>query len=88
MQKGREEIDRVEKLHRDGKKFENKGDAQIAFEKYQQITTIVADFPTIDADIHRIKQTLALLADISPGKSPDYAEPQAAQEAEGLAENG
>lgn len=85
--KAKEKIDRVEKLHRDGKKFENKGDAQIALEKYQQITSIVADFPTIDADINRINQTLALLADISPGKSPEYSKSQAELEVEDIAEN-
>ena len=79
-QKAREEIDRVERLHRDGKKFENKGDAQIAFEKYQQITTTVVDFPTIDSDLRRVQQTLALLADISPGKSLDFAEQQPSEE--------
>ncbi len=83
--KAREEISKVEKLHRDGKKFENKGDAQIALEKYQQITTTVADFPTIDADIRRIKQTIDLLADISPGKNFDSATPQSPEEAEAVA---
>lgn len=87
-QKAREEIDRVERLHRDGKKFENKGEAQIALEKYQQITATVVDFPTIDSDLRRIKQTLALLADISPGKNLDFAEPKPTEEAESFAHNG
>ncbi len=73
-EKAEEQIEKVEKLHRDGKKFENKGEAQIALEKYQQITDIVADFPTIAVDIHRIKQTLALLADINPAKSFNFPE--------------
>lgn len=85
--KAREEINRVEKLHQDGKKFENKGEAQIALEKYQQIATIVGDFPKIDADIRRIKQTLALLADISPGKNGDPAKPQSAGDTETVAKN-
>ncbi len=73
-QKARDEISRVEKLHRDGKKFENRGEAQVALEKYQQIATLVTDFPTLDSDIHRIKQTLTLLADISPDITPDFLE--------------
>jgi len=68
----REEIDKAERLHSDGKKFENKGDAKIALEKYQQIATIVTDFPNLGSDIHRIKQTLALIADISPNTTPEY----------------
>ncbi len=80
--KAREEIGRAEKLHHDGKKFENKGDAQIALEKYQQITCTVADFPTIDADIRRIKQTLALLADISPSKNFDTTQEESLEERE------
>ena len=87
-EKAREEIERVEKLHRDGKKFENKGEAQIALEKYQQITTTVTDFPTIDSDIHRIKQTLALLADISPGKTLDFSEPQSSEKSAPPVKNG
>ena len=87
-QKAREEIDRVEKLHRDGKKFENKGDAQIALEKYQQISTTVVDFPTLDSDLRRIKQTLALLADIVPGKSLDLAELQPSDKTKALDKNG
>ena len=73
-QKAKDEISKVEKLHSDGKKFENRGEAQIALEKYQQITATVADFPNIDSDIHRIKQTLSLLADITPTKTPDFSE--------------
>ncbi len=87
-EKAREEIERVEKLHRDGKKFENKGDAQIALEKYQQIISTVADFPTIDSDIHRVKQTLALLADISPGKNLGFSEPQPSNKSDAPVKNG
>jgi ubiquitin-protein ligase len=74
-QQARDKIRTVEKLHRDGRKSEDKGDAQIAFEIYQQIPTIVTDFPTIDSDIQRIKQTLALLADISPDIALDFSDP-------------
>ncbi|TKB24883.1 hypothetical protein FCL47_16720 [Desulfopila sp. IMCC35006] len=87
-ERAREEIERVEKLHRDGKKFENKGEAQIALEKYQQITSTVADFPTIDSDIHRVKQTLALLDDISPGKTLDFSAPQPADKSSPPVKNG
>ena len=72
-QRAKGEIRVVEKLHRDGKKFENKGDAQIALEKYQQITTIVSDFPTIDADIQRTEQTLALMADTLQDRAHDLS---------------
>ncbi len=64
-QHARDEIQKVEKLYSDGKKFENKGDAQIALEKYQQLNVIVTDFPNIDSDIQRVQQTLNLLDDIS-----------------------
>ncbi|MCP4339935.1 MAG: hypothetical protein GY799_13850 [Desulfobulbaceae bacterium] len=79
-QHARDIIRTAEKLHRDGKKFENKGDAQIALEKYQQITTIISDFPAIDIDIQRIKQTLALMADITPNIALDFTEPDASAE--------
>lgn len=82
--KARDEINRVEKLHNDGNKFENKGDAQIALEKYQQIATIVADYPTLDADIRRINQTLALLADISPGKNLNSSQAQSTDQAKAV----
>lgn len=68
----RDKIELVEKLHGDAKKFEKKGEAHIAFEKYAQIMTIVADFPAIDTDIHRIKQTLALLDDIQTENRADF----------------
>jgi ubiquitin-protein ligase len=79
-QNARDEIRKVEKLHRDAKKFENKGNALIAFEKYQQIAAFVTDFPAIDSDIHRIKQTLALLNDISPDIASHFFEPHASAE--------
>lgn len=87
-QNAKDEISRAEKLHSDGKKFENRGEAQVAFEKYQQITTIIADFPTIDSDIHRIKQTLSLLADITPAKGPDFSEKKTSTEHQSPVNNG
>ncbi|MGB3221195.1 MAG: hypothetical protein WBB23_00175 [Desulforhopalus sp.] len=60
-QKSKDIIQRAQKLHLEAKKFEDKGESQIALEKYEQITTLAADFPHIDADLHRLKQTLALL---------------------------
>ncbi len=85
--KAQQEIRKVEKLHSDGKKFENKGDAQIALEKYQQITTIVSDFPTIDSDIQRVKQTLTLLGSISSNKTSDAAQPEVSKKTEHPADN-
>lgn len=66
-QKSKNIIEKAEKLHVEGKKFEDKGDSQIALEKYEQITTLTSDFPHIDSDIQRIKQALAL----SDGAPPD-----------------
>ena len=73
-QKARDEVQRVEKLHSDAKKFENKGNARIALEKFQQITGLVTDFPAIDSDIQRIQQTLALIEDINPDRAPELFE--------------
>lgn len=75
VRKARDKIELVEKLHRDAKKFEKKGEDRIAFEKYQQIATIVADFPAIDSDIHRIQQTLTLDDDLHPKKRSDVFDP-------------
>jgi len=82
VQHGQEEVRKAEKLHREAKKAENKGDARIALRKYQQIEAAVADFPTIDSDIHRIKQTLALLNDLSPDSTPDFSKTDAEATAE------
>ncbi|GAB6190306.1 ubiquitin-conjugating enzyme E2 [Desulfocastanea catecholica] len=80
--RARDKIELVEKLHRDAKKFEKKGAVRIAFEKYQQIATIVADFPAIDAAIHRTKQSLALEADMHAEESfADFFDPYASVEA-------
>jgi ubiquitin-protein ligase len=87
FQHARDEVRKVEKLHRDGKKLEKEGDAQIAFKKYQQITTFVSDFPTIDSDIQRIKQTLALIADINPDIALNFSEPRASAETTDPADN-
>jgi ubiquitin-protein ligase len=78
--KASDTIELVEKLHTDAKKFEKKGEARIAFEKYQQITTIVTDFPNIDSDIHRIKQTLSPQDDIHPEKGGESFDPYASAE--------
>lgn len=75
--KARDKIELVEKLHGDGKKFEKKGETRIAFEKYQQITMIIADFPAIDSDILRVQQTLTLIDDIHAGKGTDFLDPYA-----------
>lgn len=79
--KARDKIALVEKLHHDAKKFEKKGDARIAFEKYQQIATIVADFPAIDSDILRIKNSLALSDDVHAEKIADIFDPYVSVEA-------
>jgi ubiquitin-protein ligase len=79
--KARANIQKAEKLHREGKKFENTGDAQIALEKYQQIETVVTDFPAIDSDIRRVKQTLALLNDNTPDMAPDFIDSSGPAEA-------
>ncbi len=72
--KARDEVQRAEKLHRDAKKFENKGSARIALEKFEEITGFVSDFPAIDSDIQRIQQTLALLEDTNLDLAPDFSE--------------
>jgi ubiquitin-protein ligase len=70
-QKSRDITQRAEKLHLEAKKFEDKGEPQTALEKYEQIITLTTDFPNIDSDLQRIKQTLALLGDVTP----DIAKP-------------
>ncbi len=78
----RDKIELVEKLHSDAKKFEKKGEARIAFEKYQQIATIVTDFPSIDSDILRVQQFLKVSDDIPPEKAADFFDPYASNETE------
>lgn len=77
-----ETIAKAEKLHDQAEEFENRGDAQIALEKYQHILTIVSDYPTLDSDINRTKQTIALLKDISPSKGADPFLPEDFSETE------
>lgn len=80
-QHAKTKIKEAEKLHREAKKFESKGSARIALEKYQQLTTLVSDFPVIDADIQRVKQTLALLEEINSEESTDIFKPEESSEA-------
>ncbi|MGB3209861.1 MAG: hypothetical protein WBB19_04060 [Desulforhopalus sp.] len=76
----RDEIEKVETVHSQAKKFENRGEAQIALEKYQQVAALVSDFPNIDSDIRRADQTLALLNDINPDNPLDFQEPGKSKE--------
>lgn len=66
-------VERAEKLHGEAKLLENQGQAERALEKFQQAAGIAADFPAIDADIHRARQTLTLLNHIRPDSTPDSA---------------
>ncbi len=69
-QHAREIIQKAENFHQDGEKLESLGRGQSALEKYRQVTSLVTDFPSIDADIQRTKQTLAHLNNISPDLDP------------------
>ncbi len=68
------EIRKAKELHRQGKNFENQGNAKEALEKYQQVANTVADYPTIGSDVRRISQTLALLEDMAVDLFPDHVE--------------
>jgi ubiquitin-protein ligase len=77
--KTRDVIEKTAKLHLEAKNFEDKGESQIALEKYEQITTLTTDFPHIDSDLQRIKQTLALANVAPPDAKPiNKAVPKAA----------
>jgi ubiquitin-protein ligase len=69
-QKSKDIIQKTQKLHLEAKKFEDMGEPQIALEKYEQITTLTTDFPHINSDLQRTKQTLGLLNDASADTKP------------------
>ncbi len=70
-QNAREKIQQAEKFFHEAERLENSGRSQPALEKYRQVALIVKDFPTIDATIQRVKQSLALLNDLSPKIASD-----------------
>lgn len=66
-QLAREEIDQAENIYNRGKAAEDEGNASFALTCYEKINQRVADFPSLQADINRINQTLQLLDNITGG---------------------
>lgn len=60
------EIDKAKKLYTQAKKYEHQGDLQRALNLLEQTAFTASDFPSVDADINRVQQSLTLLEDVSP----------------------
>jgi ubiquitin-protein ligase len=61
-----QEIQKCKSLYREAKNLENLGSAAKALKRFEVVQNTVSDYPSIDADIKRVKQTLELLSDLDP----------------------
>ncbi|MFT5697219.1 MAG: ubiquitin-protein ligase [Desulforhopalus sp.] len=72
-----QEIQKCKSLYREAKNLENLGSAAKALKRFEVVQNTVADYPSIAADINRVKQTLELLSDLDPDQ---FDGPQPIQE--------
>ena len=62
----KQEVNKCKILYREAKNLENLGGAAKALKRFAVVKDTVSDYPSIDADIKRVKQTLELLSDLDP----------------------
>lgn len=65
-EKSGQAIKQAQELYDQAKGLEDQGKSQQALRLFEQVASTVQDYPAIQADLKRVKQTLALLQDISP----------------------
>jgi ubiquitin-protein ligase len=61
-----QEVQKCKNLYREAKNLENLGSAAKALKRFQVVKDTVSDYPSVDADINRVRQTLELLSDLDP----------------------
>jgi len=61
-----QEVQKCKNLYREAKNLENLGSAAKALKRFQVVKDTVLDYPSVDADINRVRQTLELLSDLDP----------------------
>lgn len=61
-----QEVQKCKSLYREAKNLENLGSAGKALKRFQVVRDTVSDYPSVEADINRVKQTLELLSDLDP----------------------
>ena len=61
-----QEVQKCKNLYREAKNLENLGSAAKALKRFEIVFHNVSDYPSIEADIKRVKQTLELLSDLDP----------------------
>lgn len=74
-----QELQKCKSLYREAKNLENLGSAAKALKRFEVVQSTVADYPSIEADIKRVKQTIDLLSDLDPDQ---FDGPQQSQESE------
>lgn len=63
-----QEIQKCKSLYREAKNLENLGSAAKALKRFEVVQSTVSDYPSIEADIKRVRQTLELLSDLDPNQ--------------------
>lgn len=61
-----QEVQKCKTLYKEAKNLENLGSAAKALKRFQVVKDTVSDYPSVDADINRVRQTLELLSDLDP----------------------
>jgi len=61
-----QEVQKCKSLYREAKDLENLGSAAKALKRFQVVQSTVSDYPSVEADINRVRQTLELLSDLDP----------------------
>ncbi|BHH81751.1 ubiquitin-conjugating enzyme E2 [Desulforhopalus sp. 52FAK] len=61
-----QELQKCKSVYREAKNLENLGSAAKALKRFEAVQAAVSDFPSIDADIKRVRQTIDLLSDLDP----------------------
>ena len=63
-----QEIQKCKSLYREAKNLESLGSAAKALKRFEVVQSTVSDYPSIEADIKRVRQTLELLSDLDPNQ--------------------
>ncbi|MFT5726035.1 MAG: ubiquitin-protein ligase [Desulforhopalus sp.] len=63
-----QEVQKCKSLYREAKNLENLGSAAKAHKRFEIVQDTVSDYPSIEADLNRVKQTLELLSDLDPNQ--------------------
>jgi len=61
-----QELQKCKSLYREAKNLENLGSAAKALKRFEVVQSTVSDYPSIEADIKRVRQTIDLLSDLDP----------------------